>query len=222
MAVVIALGVLVSGSGSNLQAIIDAAQAGTIDARVAVVVSNVAGAKAVERARAAGIPTAVIDHRRYGDRRAFDAAVVEVLRERAVDLVVLAGFMRVVSEVLLGAFPWRVVNIHPALLPAFPGLHGQKQAVHAGVRIAGCTVHFVDSGLDTGPIIAQAAVPVLPDDDEESLGARILEQEHILLPSVLQWFAEGRVEVVPSSGAGMRPRVWVHGASTAIGLRQLG
>jgi phosphoribosylglycinamide formyltransferase-1 len=222
VAFVIALGVLVSGSGSNLQAIVDAAQAGTIDARVAVVVSNVAGAKAVERSRAAGIRTQVIDHRGYADRRAFDAAVVEVLRECGVDLVVLAGFMRVVSDVLLGAFPWRVVNIHPALLPAFPGLHGQKQAVDAGVRIAGCTVHFVDSGMDTGPIIAQAAVPVLPDDDEESLGARILEQEHMLFPSVLQWFAEGRVEVIPSAGDGMRPRVCVHGASTAFGLRQLG
>jgi phosphoribosylglycinamide formyltransferase-1 len=222
VALVIALGVLVSGSGSNLQAILDAAQAGTIDARVAVAVSNVPGAGAVERARAAGIATHVVDHRGYSDRRAFDAALIEVLRACGAELVVLAGFMRVVSDVLLGAFPWRVVNIHPALLPAFPGLHAQRKAVDAGVRIAGCTVHFVDTGTDTGPIIAQAVVPVLPDDDEESLRARILEQEHLLLPRVLQWFAEGRVEVVPSSVPGARPRVRVHGASTSFGLREMG
>jgi phosphoribosylglycinamide formyltransferase-1 len=222
VALVIALGVLVSGSGSNLQAIIDSVEAGAIDARVAVVVSNVAGARAVDRARAAGISTHVVDHRVYSDRSAFDAAIVEVLRASGVDIVVLAGFMRVVSDVLLGAFPWRVVNIHPALLPAFAGLHAQRQALEAGVRIAGCTVHFVDSGTDTGPIIAQAAVPVLPDDDEQSLAERILEQEHILLPRVIQWFAEGRVEIRPGSGAGARRQVRVHGASTSFGLRVIG
>jgi phosphoribosylglycinamide formyltransferase-1 len=222
VALVISLGVLVSGSGSNLQSIIDSVEAGTLDARVAVVVSNVARARAVERARAAGIPTHVVDHRSYPDRSAFDASVAELLRARGADLVVLAGFMRVVSDVLLDAFPWRIVNIHPALLPAFPGLHGPRQAIEAGVCIAGCTVHFVDRGMDTGPIIAQAAVPVLADDDEASLAERILEQEHVLVARVLQWFAEGRVEVLPSSGPGTRPRVVVHGASTSLGLRVMG
>ena len=218
----IALGVLVSGSGSNLQAILDAIRAGTVDARVAVVVSNVPGARALERARTAGIPTHVVDHRGFASRGAFDAALVEVLQTFGVELVVLAGFLRVVSDVLLGAFPWKVLNIHPALLPAFPGLHAQRQAVEAGVRVAGCTVHLVDAGTDTGPIIAQAAVPVHSGDDEETLRERILEQEHILLPRVLQWFAEGRVEIVPSSTPSLRPRIRVHGASTALGLREAG
>ncbi len=151
----IALGVLVSGSGTNLQAILDAVAARTLDAKVALVLSNVARAGALERARAAGVPTAVVEHQRYPDRRAFDAAVVAALREHGVELVVLAGFMRIVTDVLLGAFPMRVVNIHPALLPSFPGVHGPRQAIAYGVRVAGCTVHFVDGGTDTGPIIAQ-------------------------------------------------------------------
>ena len=215
----IALGVLVSGSGSNLQAILDSVRSGTLDARVAVVVSNTPGVKGVERARAAGVPTHVIDHRQYPERRDFDGAVVDVLRAAGVDVVVLAGFMRVVTDVLLDAFPGRVVNIHPALLPSFPGLHAQKQAVLAGVRVSGCTVHFVDGGTDTGPIIAQAVVPVLVDDDESSLGARILDEEHILLPRVLQWIAEGRVAIVPGGAPDGKRRVIVHGTSTAFGLK---
>jgi phosphoribosylglycinamide formyltransferase 1 len=203
----ITLGVLVSGSGTNLQAILDAVRERTLDARLAIVVSNVAGAKALERARAAGVETAVIDHTRFADRASFDAAVVERLRERGVDLVVLAGFMRLLTPVLLDAFPLRIVNVHPALLPAFPGIHGARQALEYGVRVAGCTVHFVDGGTDTGPIIAQAAVPVRDDDDEAALAARILEQEHALLPRVLQWIAEGRVSVQATQGA--RPRVRV-------------
>ena len=205
MAGVIVLGVLVSGSGTNLQAIVDAVRERRLDARVAVVVSNVADARALDRARAAGVETVVVDHKAFADRSAFDAAVVAVLRERGVELVVLAGFMRLLTPVLLDAFPMRIVNVHPALLPAFPGIQGQRQALEYGVRLAGCTVHFVDRGTDTGPIIAQAAVPVLDDDDEATLTARILEKEHELLPRVIQWIAEGRVTLQANSGA--RPRV---------------
>lgn len=203
MAGVIALGVLVSGSGTNLQAILDAIRERTLDARVAVVVSNVEGARALDRAREAGVEAIVVDHKRFADRREFDAALVRVLRDRAVERVVLAGFMRLLTPVLLDAFPMQIVNVHPALLPAFPGVHGARQALEYGVRVTGCTVHFVDHGTDTGPIIAQAAVPVLEGDDEATLAARILEKEHELLPRVLQWMAEGRVSVE----AGARPRV---------------
>ena len=201
------LGVLVSGSGTNFQAILDAIAAGKLDARVAVVVSNVAGAGAVERAKNAGIETVVLDHKAFADRAAFDAAVVDVLRRNEVDFVVLAGFMRIITSVLLEAFPMRIVNIHPALLPSFPGVHGPKQALEYGVRVAGCTVHFVDSGTDTGPIIAQEAVPVLEGDDEEALRLRILAREHELLPRVLQLLAEGRVRVESPPGRRARVRV---------------
>jgi phosphoribosylglycinamide formyltransferase-1 len=205
---VIVLGVLVSGNGTNLQAILDAIRQGTLEARVAVVVSNVPEAGAIERARTAGVETVVIDHRGFADRAAFDAAVLRVLRERGVELVVLAGFMRMLTPVLLDAFPMRVVNVHPALLPAFPGVRGQRQALDYGVRVAGCTVHFVDGGKDTGPIIAQAAVPVHDDDNEATLTARILEKEHELLPRVLGWIAQGRVSVeAGEAGDGARRRV---------------
>ena len=203
----IVLGVLVSGSGTNLQAILDAIRERTLDARLAVVVSNVPEAKALDRARAANVETVVVDHRGFADRAAFDAAVVEVLRARGVELVVLAGFMRLLTPALLDAFPMRIVNVHPALLPAFPGIHGQRQALEYGVRVAGCTVHFVDRGTDTGPIIAQATVPVLDDDDEATLTARILAKEHELLPRVLQWVADGRVSVEATKSG--RPRVRV-------------
>jgi phosphoribosylglycinamide formyltransferase-1 len=215
---VITLGVLVSGSGTNLQAILDAVATGSLDARVAIVVSNVAGARAIDRARAAGVETAVVEHRAYAGRRQFDAAVVELLRARGVEVVVLAGFMRMLTDVLLEAFPMRVVNVHPALLPAFPGVHAQRQALQHGVRVAGCTVHFVDAGTDTGPIVAQAAVPVLPNDDEEKLRLRILAREHELLPRVLQWIAEGRVTIERSVEG--RPRVLVRGADTAFGVER--
>ncbi|HSY24071.1 MAG TPA: phosphoribosylglycinamide formyltransferase [Polyangiaceae bacterium] len=205
----ITLGVLASGSGTNLQAILDAVAHGTLQARIAVVVSNVASAQALDRARAAGIEALVISHKAYADRESFDAAVVTALRERDVDLVVLAGFMRLVTSVLLDAFPMRIVNVHPALLPAFPGVHAQRQAFDYGVRIAGCTVHFVDRGTDTGPIIAQSAVPVLDGDDEHALRERILAEEHALLPRVLQWIAEGRVRVEPAATPAGRTRVRV-------------
>lgn len=210
------LGVLVSGSGTNLQAVLDAIAAGRLDARVAMVVSNVAGAKALDRARAAGVEAVVIDHKAFPDRTAFDAAVVAALEGRGVDVVVLAGFMRVVTGVLLDAFPMRVVNVHPALSPAFPGVNAQKQALDYGVRVTGCTVHFVDRGTDTGPVIAQAAVPVLEGDDEEALRLRILAREHELLPRVLQWMAEGRVEVEPASAPSGRARVHVRGDVQAL------
>ena len=208
------LGVLVSGSGTNLQAIIDAVAAGSLRAKIGVVVSNIASAKALERARAAGIPSVVIDHKGHPSRQAFDAAVVDTLRAHAVTCVVLAGFMRIVTPTLLDAFPHRVVNVHPALLPAFPGVHGQAQALKYGVRVSGCTVHLVDSGMDTGPILAQAAVPVLDDDDEATLTDRILAKEHELLPTVLQWLADDRVEVLPGE-PGARPRIRVHPADFA-------
>jgi phosphoribosylglycinamide formyltransferase-1 len=212
------LGVLVSGEGTNLQAILDAIGAGTLDARVGVVISNVPGAGALLRARAANVDALVLEHGAFRDRRAFDAALVEELRSRGVEIVVLAGFMRLITEVLLDAFPWRIVNVHPALLPAFPGVHAQKQALDYGVRIAGCTVHLVDRGTDTGPIIAQAAVPILEGDDEASLRDRILVQEHELLPRVLQWMAEGRVAVAASAAPGERARVHVRAARTCFGV----
>ena len=205
------LGVLLSGSGSNFQAILDAIAAGKLDAKVCVVISNVASAGGLERAKAKEIPAIVIDHRRYGNRKDFDAAVVEVLVGHDVDYVILAGFMRVVSNVLLDAFPMRIINIHPALLPAFPGLNAQSQAFAYGVKISGCTVHFVDAGTDTGPIIAQAVVPVLNEDDDESLRQRILKAEHRLLPTVLQWIAEGRVTAKPGPKGNERARVVLAG-----------
>jgi phosphoribosylglycinamide formyltransferase-1 len=213
----ITLGLLVSGSGTNLQAILDAVERGTLDARIAVVISNVPGAGALARAERAGVPVTVLDHRGYADRASFDAALVAELRARGVDYVVLAGFMRLVTPTLLDAFPMRVVNVHPALLPAFPGVHAQRQALRYGVRVTGCTVHFVDVGTDTGPIIAQAAVPVLDGDDEAALTARILREEHALLPAVLQWCAEGRVTVEPGVPP-ERPRVRVEGAPAVRGL----
>jgi phosphoribosylglycinamide formyltransferase-1 len=192
---VIVVGVLVSGSGTNLQAIIDHVAAGRLDCRVGVVLSNRAGVRALERATAAGIPTRVVDHRAYAERERFDAAVVDVLREAGVELVVLAGFDRLVSRVLLGAFPDRVINIHPALLPAFKGLHAQRDALAYGVKLAGATVHLVDEQTDHGPIIVQGAVGVRPDDTEETLRERILGVEHEIYPAAIQLFAERRIEV---------------------------
>lgn len=187
------IGVLVSGSGSNLQSIIDAAARGQLNAEIAVVISNKSKAFALQRAARAGIPTAAISHRKFVSREAFDAALLAKLAEYDVQWVALAGFMRVLTPKFLAAYPWRVVNIHPALLPAFPGVDAQRQAWDYGVKVTGCTVHFVDSGMDTGPIIAQAAVIVKQDESLDSLRGRILAQEHQLFPRVLQWIAEGRV-----------------------------
>ena len=188
-------GVLVSGSGTNLQAILDRVADGTLDCRVALVVSNRPDATGLERAKAAGVPTRVIPHKDFPSRDAFDAALVEALRGAGVELVVLAGFDRLITGTLLEAFPQRIMNIHPALLPSFKGLHAQRQALEYGVRIAGATVHFVDEATDHGPIILQAAVAVAPDDTAETLGARILSVEHVIYPQAIQLFAEGRLVV---------------------------
>lgn len=186
--------VLASGGGSNLQALLDAEAAGALGpARVVRVLSNVPGAGALARAEARGVPAAVMDHRGYPSREAYDAAVRGLLRADAVELVVLAGFLRIVTPTLLDAFPDRVVNVHPSLLPAFPGLHAQAQCLAYGAKLAGCTVHFVDAGTDTGPIIAQAAVAVHDDDTEASLSARILAEEHRLLPAAVRDLALGRL-----------------------------
>ncbi|BCR05168.1 phosphoribosylglycinamide formyltransferase [Desulfuromonas versatilis] len=195
MAKKLRIGALASGGGTNLQAIIDRCQEGSIDAEIALVISNNPDAGALERARKAGIHCCCIDHRQFPQREDFDRAVVAQLREAGVELVVLAGFMRLISQVFLEAFPGRIMNIHPALLPAFPGLHVQRKALEYGARFSGCTVHFVDGGCDTGPIIIQAVVPVLDDDTEESLSARILQQEHRIYPRAIQLFAEGRLRI---------------------------
>lgn len=190
------IGVLISGSGTNLQAIIDAAARGDLKADIRVVISNRSNAYGLERARRHGIPALVVDHRALPSREDFDRALVKELNAREVELVVCAGFMRLLSRVMLDAFPNRIMNIHPALLPSFPGTHGQREAVDYGVRISGCTVFFVNEGVDAGPIIIQAAVPVLPDDDEERLAERILHEEHRIYPEAIRLYQEGRVEIV--------------------------
>ncbi|ABB32074.1 phosphoribosylglycinamide formyltransferase [Geobacter metallireducens RCH3] len=189
------IGVLVSGNGSNLQAIIDRIEDGSLPARIACVISNKADAYALDRAKCHGITVHVLDHRIHAGRESYDAALVELLRSHGVRLVVLAGFMRIVTPVLIGAFPHAIMNIHPALLPAFPGLHAQRQALQYGVKVSGCTVHFVDEGTDTGPIIIQAVVPVLDDDTEDTLSARIQKEEHHIYPEAVNLFAQGRLTV---------------------------
>lgn len=193
------LGVLVSGSGTNLQAILDAVAKGALDARVRCVISNKSEALALERARAFGVPALALSHKAYASREAFDDAVLAALREHGVEWVALAGFMRVLTPGFLRAWNGRVVNIHPSLLPAFPGVNAIGQALAHGVKITGCTVHFVDDGVDSGPIIAQRAVPVLDGDDEASLAARLHAAEHELFVSVLGDIAAGRV--APRRGA---------------------
>lgn len=192
----IRVGVLASGRGSNLQAIIDAMENGALPVELAVVVSDQAGAYALERAAKHGIPAMHISAKEYKGRRdEYDALLVEELKIRNVDLICLAGFMRIITPTLIKAFPRRILNIHPSLLPAFPGLHVQKAAMEHGVKFSGCTVHFVDEGMDTGPIIIQAVVPVLDDDTEDSLAARILKQEHVVYPRAIRLFAEGRLSL---------------------------
>ncbi len=192
------LGVLISGRGSNLQSLIDAIRRGDLGARIAVVISNRPEAAGLLRAREAGIETLCLRPRDYADRDAYDQALADALRAREVDLVCLAGFMRLIGTPLLSAFPNRILNIHPSLLPSFPGLDAQKQALDYGVKIAGATVHIVTAELDGGPIIVQAAVPVLPDDTEATLAARILVEEHKLYPRAVglmlsgNWSIEGR------------------------------
>lgn len=189
------IGVLASGSGSNLQAILDGCANGSIPAQVAVVICNVPGAKALQRAEAAGVPAVLLPHKAYPSRDAYDAEVVALLRKHQVELVCLAGFMRLITPGLLSAFQNRILNIHPSLLPAYPGLHAVRQALQAGARVSGCTVHIVDEGTDTGPILVQAAVPVLDGDTEETLAARILRQEHRCYARALTLWAQGRVAI---------------------------
>ena len=194
----IQLGILISGRGSNMQSIVRACASGQVPAEIAVVISNRADAAGLAWASEQGIPTAVISHKDFDRREAHDQAIVDRLADAGVGWVCLAGYMRLLSSVLIAAFPNRILNIHPSLLPAFPGLHGQRDAFEYGVAISGCTVHLVDLELDHGPIVVQRAVPVLPDDDEERLAARILEQEHFAYSNALQilltqpWRIEGR------------------------------
>jgi phosphoribosylglycinamide formyltransferase 1 len=187
------LGVLVSGTGTNLQAVLDAIGAGTLDARVKVVICNRPGAQALDRARAANVRAVTIAHKDFPTREAFDLALVDALREAEVNWVVLAGFMRVLTPQFLAAYPGRIINIHPSILPAFPGMDAIKQALNYGVKLSGCTVHFVDHGVDSGRIIAQRAVPVEFGDDLASLAVRIHDAEHGLLVDVLREVAAGRV-----------------------------
>ncbi len=188
------LGILLSGRGSNFEAIARAVAAGEIPAKIALVVSNRAEAAGLERARALGLPALCIPSKGK-PREAFDREVIEALKTRGVEYVCLAGFMRVLGPDLVREFPNRILNIHPALLPSFPGTDAQKQALDYGVRFTGCTVHLVDEGVDTGPIILQAAVPVFDDDTEETLSARILEQEHRIYPEAVKLLVEGQIEV---------------------------
>jgi phosphoribosylglycinamide formyltransferase-1 len=188
------LGVLCSGSGTNLQSILDAERKGELGpASVVVVLSNKPGVRAIERAQATSVDAIVVDHKRFASREAFEDALFAELSARKVELVVLAGFMRLLTPRFLRRYPDRVVNIHPALLPSFPGTDGPKQAFEYGVKVSGVTVHFVDEGTDTGPVIAQVAIPVLDDDTADSLRARILVEEHKIYPRVLRAIAEGRV-----------------------------
>lgn len=190
------IGVLVSGRGSNLQAVIDNIGNGSLSAEVAVVISDQADAFALERARKHGIPAVHVSAKGHkGKREEYDGLLVQELRNNKVDLVILAGFMRIITRILVDAFPHRIMNIHPALLPSFPGLHVQKAAIEHGVKFSGCTVHFVDEGMDTGPIIIQAVVPVLDSDTEDTLASRILKQEHKIFSRAIQLFAEGRLRV---------------------------
>ncbi|MBV8192149.1 MAG: phosphoribosylglycinamide formyltransferase [Alphaproteobacteria bacterium] len=203
------VGVLISGRGSNMAALIEAGRAPGYPAEIACVLSNVASAPGLELAQAAAVPTAAISHKSFADRESFDRALSAELDKHGIELVAEAGFMRIHSPWFAERWKGRLLNIHPSLLPAFPGLRVQQQAIDAGVRISGCTVHFVTAELDAGPIIAQAAVPVLPDDTAEMLAERILRQEHRLYPQVVRWFAEDRVHLD-------RGRVLVTGAPTLL------
>ena len=191
--------VLASGRGSNLQAIIDAIEAGQVQAQVVAVISNKKDAVALDRARKHGLPELFVDPKPFAgqpdSREAYDRVLLEVLQQQHVELVLLAGYMKIVTAVLVNAFANRMMNIHPSLLPSFPGLEAQKKAIDWGCKLAGCTVHFVTEGVDEGPIIVQAAVPVLDSDTSEALAARILEQEHKIYPQAVQLFAEGRLKV---------------------------
>lgn len=190
------LGVLVSGSGSNLQAIIDNIEKGLLDGVIQVIISNNADAYALVRAKKHNIASVIINHSDFDNREDFDRKMIDVLKSFSVELVVMAGFMRLLTPLFLNAFSMKIMNIHPAILPSFPGIHAQKRAADYGVRFSGCTVHFADEGVDSGPIIIQAIVPAYDDDTEDTLAARILKEEHRIYPQAIQFYAEGRIEVI--------------------------
>jgi phosphoribosylglycinamide formyltransferase-1 len=192
---ILRIGVLASGRGSNFQSIIDETESKRLKAHMALLITDNPSAFAIERAKKYAIEYLVMMPKDYNSKDDYFAKIAEELKKRDIGLIVLAGFMRIVGKPLIDAFPYRIMNIHPALLPAFPGLHGQRQALKYGVKISGCTVHFVDEGMDTGPIIIQAAVPVFQDDTEETLSERILRYEHKIYPEAIRLFSEGRLEV---------------------------
>ena len=191
--------ILISGRGSNMEALLEA----NLPARVAAVISNEPGARGLDAARRRNLPTAVMDHRAFGNRAAFDAALANEIDRHSPHLVLLAGFMRILTAAFVRAYEGRLLNIHPSLLPAFPGLDTHRRALQAGVRIHGCTVHFVTVELDHGPIVIQAAVPVLPDDTEDALAARVLNEEHRIYPQAVRWFCEGRLGLTPDGRVGI-------------------
>ncbi len=189
------LGVLVSGRGSNLQAIIDAIEQNRISAKIGVVISDNPEAAALQRVQKYNIPTVCIERKKFADKQAFEQAIICELQRYNAELIVLAGFMRILSSYFIHSFAGKIMNIHPALLPAFPGLNAQQQAIEYGAKLSGCTVHFVDEGMDTGPIILQQAVPVYSEDTVDTLAQRILRQEHIIYPQAIQLYIEGRLHI---------------------------
>lgn len=195
MADLLKLGVLISGNGSNLQSIIDHIEDGSLKAAIKIVISNNPDAFGITRAKKHGINIAVLDSKDFNSKEDFDSELIKILKKNDVELVILAGFMRILTPGFLKVFSQRIMNIHPALLPSFPGLHGQKQALEYGVKFSGCTVHFVDEGVDTGPIIIQGVVHVSDDDTAETLSARILKEEHRIYPQAIQFYAEGKLEI---------------------------
>jgi phosphoribosylglycinamide formyltransferase-1 len=195
MADLLKLGILISGNGSNLQSIIDHIEKGSLKATIKIVISNNPDAYGLTRAKKHGIPVVILKNGDFINKEDFDLELINILKNNSVDLVILAGFMRVLTPTFLKAFTQKIMNIHPALLPSFPGIHGQKQALEYGVKLSGCTVHFVDEGVDTGPIIIQSAVQVFDDDTEETLAARILKEEHRIYPQAIQFYTEGKIEI---------------------------
>jgi len=195
MADLLKLGVLISGNGSNLQSIIDHIERGSLKAVIKIVISNNPDAYGITRAIKHGISVVALKQEDFKTKQDFDLELIRILKSNDIELVILAGFMRILTSAFLKAFPQKIMNIHPALLPSFPGIHGQKQALEYGVKFSGCTVHFVDEGVDTGPIIIQGVVPVNDDDTEEILTARILKEEHRIYPRAIQLFAEGKIEI---------------------------
>ena len=189
------IAILASGSGSNAQAMIDKAAAGVLDVNICCIVCNRPGAGVIERARKAGVTCVVLDHKEFADRESFDLAVVQTLQDHGAQLIVLAGYMRMLSTAFLEAFSGRVINIHPALLPSFPGVHGGSDACEYGVKISGCTVHFVEEKVDSGPVLIQAVVPVNAGESEDDLMNRIHVMEHRIYPQAIQWLAQGRIDV---------------------------